>query len=109
MSWKAAASRRFEHRGGGGTGGLAQTAQIDQGTVIEMLDVNLTECKDDEIVRVQFHSEGTCDEMLMILRSDRGEQRGILLETTTGLVSILSAADLQNLRNGRLLNAPLRS
>jgi hypothetical protein len=67
-----------------------------------MLDVNLTERKADEIARVQFHPEGTCDEMLIILRSDRGEQRGLMLETTTGLVSILSMADLQNLRSGRL-------
>jgi hypothetical protein len=67
-----------------------------------MLDVNLHECKDDEVARVRFFPEGTCDEMLIILRSENNDQRGITLEITTGLVTVLGYEDLQKLRNGRL-------
>lgn len=97
--------RRCEVAGGsgaGGSGGLAVTAELDQGTIIDMLDVNLTERRDDEVARVTFYPEGTCDEMLLILRSDHNEQRGIQLEITTGLARVLGTDDLQNLKNGRL-------
>ncbi len=67
-----------------------------------MLDVNLSEYKDQETARVRFYPNGTCDEMTLILRSDKGEQRGIVLEITTGLATVLNDNDLQNLRNGRL-------
>jgi hypothetical protein len=41
--------------------------------------------------------------MLLILRGhDKGEQRGITLEITTSLASVLNENDLQNLRSGRL-------
>lgn len=96
---------RCEVAGGnvaGRTGGLAHTAQVDGGTTIDMLDVNLTERKEDDIARVNFYPEGTCDEMLLILRSDRNEQRGIQLEITTGLARVLNTQDLQDLRSGRL-------
>jgi Tfp pilus assembly protein FimT len=70
--------------------------------MIEMLDVNLTEYRTEESARVRFYPNGTCDEFTMILRSAKGEQRGITLEVTTSLASVLSVADLQKLRDGSL-------
>ena len=75
--------------GGGSTGGLAQSAKF--GNVrVDMLDINLLECKDLKEPSVRFYSNGTCDEMTLILSSDKGEQRGISLENTTGVASILN-------------------
>jgi hypothetical protein len=66
-----------------------------------MLDVNLSEYRESDFVRVRFFPNGTSDEMTLILRSSQNEQRGITLEVTTGLASVLNEADLQDLRNGR--------
>jgi prepilin-type N-terminal cleavage/methylation domain-containing protein len=85
-----------------GSGILAHTATIEKDTIIDMLDVNLRECKDLDEVKVRFFPNGTCDEMILILRSDKGEQRGVVLEITTSLATLLNETDLQNLRKGRL-------
>jgi len=77
-------------------------AQISNRVLIEMLDVNLTEYKDAEMARVRFYPNGTSDEMTLILRSEKGDQRGINLEVTTGLASVLSMEDLRKLREGSL-------
>ena len=82
--------------------GSGSSAQLSDHIIIDMLDVNLTEYKDAESARVRFYPNGTCDEFTLILHSDKGEQRGIVLEITTGLASVLNENDLQNLRNGRL-------
>ena len=83
--------------------GSGLSAQISDHVQIDMLDVNLTEYSRSELARVRFHPNGMCDEMTLILRStDNGEQRGIVLEITTGLATILNERDLQDLRNGRL-------
>jgi prepilin-type N-terminal cleavage/methylation domain-containing protein len=63
-------------------------ATIPEGIVLEMLDVNLTEYKDAEMVRVRFYPNGTCDELTIILRSTEGVWRKITLEVTTGLATI---------------------
>jgi prepilin-type N-terminal cleavage/methylation domain-containing protein len=69
-------------------GGLTHSAKLDDGTTIEMLDVNLLECKDADEVGVRFYPNGTSDEMTLILRSDKNEWRKISLEITTGLASV---------------------
>ncbi|HPU56377.1 MAG TPA: hypothetical protein PLH97_08865, partial [Verrucomicrobiota bacterium] len=74
--------------GGGSGGGLASRAVFGDNVTIEMLDVNLTECKALESVRVRFFPNGTSDEMTLILRSSRNEWRKISLEVTTGLASL---------------------
>jgi hypothetical protein len=66
------------------------TGQFSEAIFIEMLDVNLTEHKDDEEVRVRFYPNGTCDELTLILRSDKNEWRKISLEVTTALASVES-------------------
>jgi prepilin-type N-terminal cleavage/methylation domain-containing protein len=81
--------------------GSGQAGQFPADIVIDMLDVNLLEYGQSEFVRVRFFPNGTSDEMTLILRSSKNEQRGITLEVTTGLASVLNEADLQDLRNGR--------
>jgi hypothetical protein len=97
--------------GGSGSGGGGSSAAAGSGRsaeipldhiTIQMLDINLIERKDDEIARVHFYPNGTSDEMTLIMHSDEGVQRGISLEVTTGLASILFENDLQRLVNGRL-------
>jgi prepilin-type N-terminal cleavage/methylation domain-containing protein len=83
--------------------GSGMSAQISDSVAIDMLDVNLTEYKEAEQARVRFYPNGMCDEMILILRRiDGGEQRGVTLEISTSLASVLNEQDLQNLRNGRL-------
>ena len=66
----------------------ARTVALGDHAAIEMLDVNLSECKDAPVARVRFFPNGTSDEMTLILRSDRNEWRKISLEITTGLASM---------------------
>lgn len=84
----------------GSTGGLAQSANF-RNAKLDMLEINMTPCEDAKDVAVEFYSNGTCQEMILILTSDKGEQRGVSLEHATGAASILNEKDLQDLRNGR--------
>ena len=68
--------------------GSGLSAQIPDEITIEMLDVNLHEYKDADEARVIFYPNGTCDELTIILRSDRNEYRKISLEVTTSLASL---------------------
>jgi prepilin-type N-terminal cleavage/methylation domain-containing protein len=53
--------------------------------VIEMLDVNLREFKDEEEARVKFYPNGTTDEFTLILQWENRQWRKISLEILTGL------------------------
>jgi prepilin-type N-terminal cleavage/methylation domain-containing protein len=64
------------------------SAYIPEEVGLEMLDVNLSEYKESEMARVRFYPNGTCDEMTIVLRSDRGEFRKITTEVTTALVDV---------------------
>ena len=55
---------------------------------IEMLDINLSEYRESDWARVRFFPNGTCDEMTLVLRSDKNEWRTISLEVTTALASV---------------------
>lgn len=65
-------------------GGWAHSAKF-QDCSVEMLDVNLHECKDFDSVKVRFFPNGTCDEMTLVLHSNNNEWRKISLEIMTGL------------------------
>jgi prepilin-type N-terminal cleavage/methylation domain-containing protein len=105
---------RVELRGAGGSPAFPKRASaaglkisgtsaiISNRVNVDMLDINLIEYRDKETALVRFYPNGTCDEMTVVLRSEDGEQRGIVLEVTTGLASVLSIADLQRLRSGSL-------
>lgn len=54
--------------------------------IIDMLDINLSECKEASQALVRFFPDGTSDEMTLIIHA--GDQyRKITLEVTTGLAS----------------------
>lgn len=82
--------------------GSGLSGKFDDRISIDMLDVNLTECRDQDEAHVRFYPNGSCDEMTLILHDDRGEQRGVTLEITTSLASILNFDELQRLRSGSL-------
>jgi prepilin-type N-terminal cleavage/methylation domain-containing protein len=67
---------------GGGT-----SAHLSDRIIIEMLDVNLTEYKDEESARVRFFPNGTCDELTLIFHSDK-EWKKITFEITTSLAIV---------------------
>ena len=71
-----------ENEGGGAS---VFSATLSDRIVIETLDVNFFECKDDEEARVRFYPNGTSDEFTIVLRSDKNEWRKISLEPVTGL------------------------
>jgi len=75
----------------GGYGAWAHSARLDHCT-IEMLDVNLSEYKGAESVKIRFYPNGTSDEMTLVLRSDKDEWRTIALEMTTGLPRVTAGA-----------------
>lgn len=64
------------------------SAQISDHLAFEMVDVNFIEHKEDEEARVRFFSDGTCDEMTVVLRSMKNEYRKISLEITTSLATV---------------------
>jgi prepilin-type N-terminal cleavage/methylation domain-containing protein len=72
---------------GAGYGAWAHSASFEHCT-IKMLDVNLREYKDADLAKVRFFPDGKCDEMTLVLVSDKNEWRTITLEITTGLASI---------------------
>ena len=63
------------------------STRFEDGVKIDMLDINLTECKDADAARVRFFPNGTCDEMTLILNQG-GQYLKISLEVTTGLASV---------------------
>lgn len=63
------------------------TGQFSDDITIEMLDINLQEFNQSEWARVRFYPNGTCDELTLILRSDKNEWKKITLEVTTGILS----------------------
>ena len=78
--------------------GSGLSAQLGDGVVIRALGINMVDFTDAESARVRFFPNGTCDEMLMVINTAQNEQRGISLEITTALASVLSEAELQQLR-----------
>jgi prepilin-type N-terminal cleavage/methylation domain-containing protein len=70
---------------GGGT-----SARFSDRVLIELLDINKLphDFRDDEQAVVRFFPDGTCDELSLILVSDRNERREVTLEITTSLASV---------------------
>jgi prepilin-type N-terminal cleavage/methylation domain-containing protein len=64
------------------------TTQLDPSVTIEGLGIYNIDCTDWEEARVEFHANGTCDGMTLVLSSAGGEYRKITLEETTGLASV---------------------
>lgn len=65
------------------------SAKISDEVRIEMCDVNFNEYVDQDVARVRFYPNGTCDELTLVLRSDL-EWRKISLECVTSLADVES-------------------
>ncbi len=73
----------------GGGGGGSFTMRLPDGVVIEGLGVNGEDWTEDEVARVRFYPNGTCDEMSVVLyEAESGLRRNIYLEVVTGLSDI---------------------
>ena len=72
---------------GAGYGTWAHSAKFENCT-IKMLDVNLQEFKDADLAKVRFFPDGKCDELTLVLVSDKNEWKTISLEVTTGIASV---------------------
>jgi prepilin-type N-terminal cleavage/methylation domain-containing protein len=63
------------------------STQFADGITIDMLDINLLEYKDADEAHVRFFTNGTSDEMTLVLHS-KDQYLKITLEVTTGLASV---------------------
>jgi prepilin-type N-terminal cleavage/methylation domain-containing protein len=71
--------------------GSMTSGSFSEPVTIEMLDVDLTEYKDADEVKVWFYPNGVCDELTLILFDptvERDPRRAISWEVTTGLASV---------------------
>jgi prepilin-type N-terminal cleavage/methylation domain-containing protein len=64
------------------------SAQLPDNITLEGLGINWLDWTEAEEAHVRFYPNGTCDEMVLVLRSDRNVYRLISLEITTGLASV---------------------
>lgn len=80
------ADRSFSIEGGGNSHGSPYTAssgRLPDGVDIEAFGINTLDYTESEFGRILFYSDGTSDEMTLVLRS-RGDERKISLEYATG-------------------------
>lgn len=71
-----------------GGGGSIFSVKLSDRIIIEGLGINGLDYTDDEVSRVRFYQDGTCDEMSVVLLSDRNERRNITLEVVTSLPDV---------------------
>ena len=76
--------RMVPHGGSGGAGAAAFSVKLGPSIMVEGLGVNGEDWTEDLEARVRFYPNGTCDEMSIVLLSDKGERRNIFLEVVTG-------------------------
>jgi type II secretion system protein H len=81
-----------------GYGTWAHSAKIE-GAKLYALRINNSheDLSEAEQVRVRFYPDGKCEEMTLLLMTDKNEMRGITLEITTALPRILSDAEIRQL------------
>jgi prepilin-type N-terminal cleavage/methylation domain-containing protein len=82
----------------GGYGSWAHSAKIE-GAKLYALRINNSheDLSEAEEVRVRFYPDGKCEEMTLLLMTDKNEMRGIMLEITTSLPMVLTEADIRAL------------
>jgi prepilin-type N-terminal cleavage/methylation domain-containing protein len=79
---------RMDRRPAGGGGPVSGAVTLSPTIIIEGLGVNGEDWTEDEEARIRFRPNGTCDEMSIVLMSDKGERRNIWLEVVTGLAEL---------------------
>lgn len=83
--------KSFSVEGGGGTvnrPGSTGSGTIDDSLFVEMLDVNLTEYREQDRAEVRFFSNGTSDEFTLIVRSDENRWVKLSLDPITGMLTV---------------------
>ncbi len=76
-----------EHRGGGG--GQIFSAKFSDSIFIEFIGVNLLpDLQELDEVTCLFYPNGTSDELVVLIRSDKGEIRKITTEVVTGVADV---------------------
>jgi prepilin-type N-terminal cleavage/methylation domain-containing protein len=83
--------RTFSVEGGPMKGmqpGVTGSGSIDESIDIEMLDVNLSERREDQVAEVIFFPDGTSDELTLILHSDQNRWVKLKLDPTTSTLNI---------------------
>jgi len=78
------------------TGGLVSAGTLPEGITFEMLDINLMSFRESEFARIRFFPNGTCDECRLVIVSPGDDWRGIELENTTGVPTVVT--DMNELR-----------
>ena len=96
----APAQMVFNPRQGTFSGG-GKSGRIEGG-VLQLLEVNLENYNDAESAHVRFYPNGTSDEMIVVLRSDRNEQRAVVLDIMTGMPVLLNEEGVRNFDKGKL-------
>ena len=77
-----------EPDGGTASGAATFTVRLSERIIIEMLDVNFFEYKDEDEAVVHFYPNGTSDEFTVVLLNDQNEARKISLEVVTALADV---------------------
>jgi prepilin-type N-terminal cleavage/methylation domain-containing protein len=68
--------------------GSGFSVTLSHSIIIEGLGVNGEDWTEDQEARIRFYPNGTCDEMSIVLFSDKGERRNIWLEVVTGFAEL---------------------
>jgi len=77
---------KVQHRGGGGT---IFTAKLSDHIWFEYIGVNIDEdIRDREEISASFYSNGTSDAIALLIKSDRGEVRKIIVDVVTGVPDV---------------------
>ncbi len=64
------------------------SVKLGESITFEMLELDHISYMDQESMSVSFRPNGTCDEMVLILLSEKGERAKIWIEITTGLAFV---------------------
>lgn len=73
---------------GHASGSAVFSVRLSNRIMIEMVDVNFIEYKDEDEALVHFYPNGTSDEFTMVLLNDQNEARKISLEVVTALADV---------------------
>ena len=68
--------------------GGAGSVRLPDNIAYELLTVDHIDYRDRDSMSVSFRANGTCDELILILLSDKNERAKIWTEVTTGLASV---------------------
>lgn len=64
------------------------SGSIPDSIMVEMLDINLLNYLETDSAPVRFFPNGTCDEFTLVLRGPKGDWFKIVLEPTTGIMTV---------------------